>query len=141
MANINSYTVSSLKVNDKILASDGETGKTKNVSPESIAELNANMKVYRAFLTQSGTDAPTANVIGLNTVGNIVWSRIGLGSYLGTLEGAFVEDVAVIICPNGTTTFQYSKTNNYISLLVYDDGGQDDGFLTNQFIEIRVYES
>lgn len=45
-------------------------------------------KVYRALLSQSGTNAPTAIVLE-NTIGNIVWSYISQGSYYGTLANAF----------------------------------------------------
>ena len=45
-------------------------------------------KVYRALLSQSGTDAPTAVVLE-NTIGNIVWTYDSLGNYVGTLASAF----------------------------------------------------
>lgn len=40
MAQINSYAVSSLKLNDKILASDGDTGVTKNITPAEIIAIS-----------------------------------------------------------------------------------------------------
>ena len=45
-------------------------------------------KTYKALLTQTGTNAPTAVVLE-NTIGNIVWTRAGTGSYVGTLTGVF----------------------------------------------------
>lgn len=51
----------------------------------------APVKVYKALISQSGTDAPTAIIIQ-NTIGSIVWTRSNTGSYLGTLSGAFTEN-------------------------------------------------
>jgi len=58
-------------------------------------------KVYTALLTQTGTDAPVATVLE-NTLGDIVWSRVNVGVYLGTLNGAFLSDKTFIPTnPNG----------------------------------------
>ncbi len=54
-------------------------------------------KVYTALLTQSGTDAPVATLLGNNTIGDIVWTRSGEGLYEGTLLGAF--PAGKTICP------------------------------------------
>ncbi len=48
----------------------------------------AGVKIYKALISQSGSDAPTV-VILENTIGNIVWTRTGDGVYIGTLAGAF----------------------------------------------------
>lgn len=45
--------------------------------------------VYTAFLAQSGTDAPTATVKQNTLGGTVVWTRAGVGRYVGTLAGAF----------------------------------------------------
>jgi hypothetical protein len=140
MARINNYAVKSLNENDKLLASDGNTGETKNVSPIDVAEMNGGASIYRAFLTQSGTSAPIATVVGPNTIGDIVWTRVGVGGYRGTLIGAFPGNVAVIICPNGFYTFEYNTlSTDFISLTTYEDGSQGDNVLDGQYIEIRVY--
>jgi hypothetical protein len=47
-------------------------------------------KVYRALLTQSGTDAPVATILE-NTVGNIVITRDNIGVYNFTLSNAFTQ--------------------------------------------------
>jgi hypothetical protein len=143
MANINNYALSGLKVNDKLLASDGDTGATKNVSPEDVADLNGGAIIYRAFLTQTGTNAPVAVVAGPNTIGNIVWTRGTTGTYLGTLANAFQGNVAVVFgavpLANDTVTFAYANTSGIITLLTYDSGVLSDASLTNQYVEIRVY--
>lgn len=60
-----------------------------------IPEPQAGVKQYTAIMSQTGTDAPIANVLQ-NTVGNIVWTRQALGLYKGTLNGAFT--VGKTIC-------------------------------------------
>jgi hypothetical protein len=45
-------------------------------------------KEYVALLTQTGTNAPVAT-IRTNTLGNVVWTRSGVGSYVGTLANSF----------------------------------------------------
>jgi hypothetical protein len=107
-------------------------------------------KVYTALLSQSGTDAPTATVLE-NTIGNIVWSRVGEGLYRATLTGAFIEDKTTMSI--GITSIGYSdmgqpflvngedfqpnflviSTQNTIASLLAD------GFLGKTPIEIRVY--
>lgn len=44
---------------------------------------------YRATLTQTGTNAPTATEATTNTLNGIVWTRAAQGIYSGTLAGAF----------------------------------------------------
>lgn len=141
MAKINNYAVGTLKVNDKLLASDGDTGATKNVSPEDVAELNGGASIYRAFLTQSGTNAPTAVVVGPNTIGDIVWTRTTTGIYVGTLTNAFQGYVALVAGEKDIT--REVKINNVssnaISIITYISSVASDGALSNQYIEIRVY--
>lgn len=104
-------------------------------------------KVYTALLTQSGTDAPTAIILD-NTIGDIIWSRISEGSYLGTLLGAFPETKYFALCPSnmigfdaevnnggGGNTYNYVRVDdNTIALTI----GTDEG-LINTPIEIKVY--
>lgn len=45
--------------------------------------------VYRALLTQTGTNAPIATVLENTLGGTVVWTRIQAGTYLATLSGAF----------------------------------------------------
>lgn len=54
-------------------------------------------KVYRALLSQSGTDAPTAVVIENTLGGTLVWSRLSAGLYIGTLAGAFPDKNKVLL--------------------------------------------
>jgi len=57
-------------------------------------------KVYRALLTQPGTDAPVATVLENSLGGTVVWTRNTAASYHGTLAGAFPAN-KVFILVNG----------------------------------------
>lgn len=122
-------------------------------------------KVYKALLTQSGTDAPVATILE-NTLGNLVWSRVDdirepglLSSYEATLEGVFEEGKTVIIPPTNQSSITSQDVftagvlninsifliSGYLSYNVI--GGEmnisvspSDGMLYNHHIEIRVYE-
>lgn len=50
------------------------------------------VKVYRALLTQTSTNAPTATVLENSLGGNVVWSRDSAGTYFGTLTGVFTAN-------------------------------------------------
>lgn len=105
-------------------------------------------KVYTALLSQSGTDAPTA-VILENTIGNIVWTYIGTGSYEATSVGLFTLNKTVFnIEPRTTYTFWQGTsvinkdfTINNIRFYTLDSftNFNTNGRLRNTFVEIRVY--
>jgi hypothetical protein len=142
MARINNYAVKSLNENDKLLASDGSTGETKNVSPVDVAELNGGASIYRAIMTQSGTSDPIVAIVGPNTIGDIVWTRADTGFFKGTLIGAFPSFVSVILGAsiNETSSFSVNTLNiDFIQLGTYSSGILDDNVLDGQYIEIRAY--
>lgn len=143
MANINTFSVESVRVNDKIVASDGISGATKNILAGDIAEL-AGCKVYRAFLNQTGTNAPVPTIVGTNTIGTLVWARSTTGIYTATLVNGFVGNVTMITGAAGPgslpTRFGFTKnSSDTITINVYSNNVSVDGFLTDQYIEIRVY--
>lgn len=142
MANINTYSVESVRINDKIVASDGISGATKNVAAGDIAEL-AGCKVYRAFLNQSSTSAPVATIVGTNTIGDLVWARSTAGTYTATLVNGFVGYATAI---TGTTpsilSFGFNKvSSDYIAFTSLYNGVASDNILSNLYVEIRVYEN
>jgi hypothetical protein len=57
-------------------------------------------KVYKALLTQSGTDAPVATVLE-NTLGKVVWGYDSVGAYTATLDDAFVDNKTVLLISSG----------------------------------------
>ena len=59
-------------------------------------QVGSSYKVYTALLTQTSTNAPTAEVLE-NTLGaDIVWSRSQAGYYIGTLAGAFIAGKTLV---------------------------------------------
>lgn len=101
-------------------------------------------QVYRANLTQTGTDAPEVTILS-NTLGaNIVWTRDGSGAYFGTLAGKFLEDKTFVLhnTPSGNnrTVNVFRGDDNYIEINTFDNAGLlDDGLLAVESIEIIVY--
>lgn len=100
-------------------------------------------KVYSALLSQSGTNAPVATILE-NTIGNIVWTRAGIGQYTGTLNGIFSIN----------TTFVSNNQASSSSIRSYLDNSPpetiriisetapltpSDNMLFQYPIEIRVY--
>lgn len=68
---------------DNKLTRKDSDGTTQKYVPDNGA------KVYKALLTQNGTNAPVATVLENTLGGEVVWSRTDVGSYVGFLEGAF----------------------------------------------------
>ncbi len=71
-------------------------GETVKMTAQDIADLGGggSYLVYTALLTQSGTDAPVATVLNsadANYLGDVVWTYDDVGTYTGTLAGAFTE--------------------------------------------------
>lgn len=57
-----------------------------------VKEAHPKYKVWKGFLTQSGTNAPVATVLENNLGGTIVWTFDSTGSFRGTLSNAFTAD-------------------------------------------------
>lgn len=104
-------------------------------------------KVYRALLSQAASGAPSiesagngANTPFENSIGTIVWTRGGAGSYSGTLAGAFPQNKTFV----GIPFIKNDGSNDIIVTVNEPDsirittGGADD-ILTNTPIEILVY--
>jgi hypothetical protein len=128
-------------------------GVTKKGTVQDIVNAAVPYKVYRALLTQSGTDAPVATVLE-NTLGDIVWSYLQQGDYTGTLSGAFTANKTFFPIPfilgndNGfgsaACAYGVIKRNdiNEIRINTIDtpiDQNNINGILNNSSIEILVY--
>lgn len=104
-------------------------------------------KVYSALLTQQGTNAPVATVLENTLGGEVVWSRVSVGSYVATLTGAFIENKTYINIGQNVTfgigTGIINTTENTLNTIRVnsssDFSGYSDDILTNTPIEIRVY--
>jgi hypothetical protein len=103
--------------------------------------------IYRVNMTQTGTSAPTVDYVWENTIGNIVWSYNGVGTYQGTLVGAFTGDL-----PRLARVYFISVDNNvnYYRVQKIDDDTiqiqvQNNTFafandrLAQSFIELLYY--
>jgi hypothetical protein len=100
-------------------------------------------KVYTALLNQVGTSAPTAEILE-NTIGNIVWSREGIGRYNANLINGFpINKTHSIGSSTDASAYLLGvSSNNSADNVVFTnssiDGTLVDG-LYSVSIEIRVY--
>jgi len=101
-------------------------------------------KRYIATISQAGIADPTVTVLE-NTIGDIVWTRLGVGYYLGTLIGAFPnisKTYCVINQTGGAYGIAYFDVNGIDEVIIrwVDFTGTPlDGVLNNNTIEIRTY--
>lgn len=100
-------------------------------------------KSYVALLSQGDTDAPTAVVLE-NTIGEIVWTRIGTGAYSAALDGAFLVNKTTVFTPSLEISGEVAivaayPVLNYIYLTSSVGGIYGDDLIVNASIEIRVY--
>lgn len=105
------------------------------------------LKIYRALLTQIGTDAPVATVLENSLGGTVVWARSNIGQYTGTLSGAFPADKTFLPplghldeSPGALSDF-FRNNNNSVFLYTTASGGDggSDGQLSSTPVEILVY--
>jgi hypothetical protein len=103
---------------------------------------------YTAMLNQTGTADPTADVKE-SSFGDIVWTRVGPGDYIGTIQnweiGTILPSEIIVIVSN--TIFDclisalYQITNNTIVINTTQIGvGFADNLLFYTPIEIRYYK-
>jgi len=144
--------------NEKTLFLDQEDYKLKtkdgNGVIEELAVVDENAStplVYKALLTQTGTDAPVATVLENTLGGTPVWSYSSTGSYTLTLSGVFTEN-RTTFPTNGTilsaalpAILRAQSVNwvnvNEVNLQSYDSVSEDtfNNELNNTFFEIQVY--
>ena len=105
----------------------------------SVAGFTSGAKLYVAFLTQTGTDAPVATVLQNDLGGEVVWTRANAGFYNGTLNGVFTANKTwSIITPigiEGAVATIDRQSDNAILILT----SSQDGYLLGSSIQIIVY--
>lgn len=122
---------------DSSLSGNGTSG-----SPLSVVK---DYKSYVAVLSQSGTSAPTATVLKNELSGSIVFTYSGLGVYIGTLAGAFIQNktYATISQTNYQTTamisFFFPNQDIFQLSVLNSSGGGQNNSLSMAMLEIRVY--
>lgn len=99
--------------------------------------------IYKANLTQTSTNAPTADVFQNTLGGTPSFARTSQGVYTMTLTGAFSLDETHITVNNWTKnglTSCYRVSNNVIQILTFDTAltAQDD-ILEDTSITIQVF--
>ena len=131
---------------DVIPIVDTTTSTTKKISQSDLAKsINGNPLIYKAYLTQSGTNDPVPTVI-YNTIGTIVWTRSVQGIYIGTLAGVFnsLKTFIQLIgqgLSGDQTAYAVSAvaTINTVSINTELAGASADSVLKDSPILIEVY--
>jgi hypothetical protein len=157
MAKIKTYeNDNTINANDKLIGTDfNDSDKTKNYLVSALKSYILSgldvrpYKVYTALLTQTGTNAPVAIVLENTLGGNIVWSRLDNGIYIGTLSNSFIENKTGVIINNTAyatdsqiTTVDILTTSTVNIQTSYTTDGVfalEDSCMYNNLIEIRVY--
>jgi hypothetical protein len=104
-----------------------------------------NYRKYIANISQAGTSDPTVTILE-NTIGDIVWTRLSNGAYIGTLMGAFPDATKVYALINQLPLGLFLSQIGWLSvneIVIYTldtTGAYVDFILDNTTIEIRVYE-
>ena len=102
-------------------------------------------KVYRALLTQTGTDAPLPIVLENTLSGDLTWSYNAAGSYGATLVGEFTADKTFIfigqVAPDTVVSTNRLDVDT-VTVKTYDisSAGLTDSRLQSNSLEIRVYD-
>lgn len=121
-----------------------ETNIAANTAAIAGGVIPATIKKYIALMSEAGTAAPTADTVLLNTIGAIVWTRTGVGVYVGTLAGAFLSGKVpqmVGIISNAGVNWQLKRlTDNTVELKTLDGigGAAADVLLSNTLVSFIV---
>ena len=114
--------------------------------------VQASYYSYVALLNQTGVAIPTADVKQTSygsSLGNIVWTRLGPGDYLGTLDKYDIGSIlpSEVFVTISSTIFdclvsaRFDSTTNTIVINTTQIGvGFVDNYLDNTPIEIRYYK-
>ena len=116
---------------------------TGTLNNRSVSDILPTYTKYIALISQVGTADPT--VIELeNTIGPIIWTRTGVGTYIGTLTGAYTLNktyttiTSVTTVPSTTTIIR--TTDDVVTVTTYVSTAFSDSNLNTTTLEIRVYE-
>lgn len=108
-------------------------------------------KIYTAIINQSGTSDPTVTVLENTLGGTVVWARTAVGTYTGTLSGAFTSAKTVAFLQfNIDNDYTAGRTavhpsigridNNTMRLETLTNAANAaDDLLKNASVEIKVY--
>ncbi len=166
ICNAQSYKIENLSNNDKIELRSSNLQFTKDVfglktatleqNPLAITNTTNTMPLfsgelalkqflsYNAVIDQVGSNPPTVNVLGLNEIGNIVYSRTSTGVYIGTLTDAFTANTFLpqinVYSDDGKRATIRVLSVNEIEIRTFDATNTlSDDILTKSYLEIRNY--
>lgn len=108
-----------------------------------IMSMTNSAKTYKALISQSGTNAPTAKVLENTLGGTVLWTRDNPGRYNLELTGAFVADKTMVLAaqlnnPLWVIVGDYQDDNS-VHFRISDNGVYADDLLNDTAIEILVY--
>jgi hypothetical protein len=126
-----------------LVIGDNRTLQEDGIITPRINGAAALAQTYVALLTQSGTAAPTAVVLADN-IGDITWTRTGVGEYLGTPTIAFDSLNTFVIIGNVehdylASAYVNSDGNIVVITCRTQTHAHDDSKLRNSPIEVRIY--
>ena len=124
-----------------------EFPRTQAQAAQAAATAASAPKVYRALLTQSGTNAPVATVLENTLGGTVAWTREDAGVYVATLAAVF--GIGKTVAKISPYSLEYDGFNaqcgirdltvNSFRVLTQDAFVPSDGLLNSTWVEILVY--
>ncbi len=133
--------------NDLLEVSEWDSGTSSYISKK--YEVNkivpsGTFLTYNALLNQTGTFDPVETILGVNTMGTIVWTRLSAGYYNGYLLGGFVlGKTSIFISPTTSTGFisvqRTDDDNIKIKTTQLVTMTQEDDLLKYTAFKIEVY--
>lgn len=111
------------------------------------AAVNAGPRIYAAVLSQSGTSAPVATVMG-NTIGTPTWTRLNTGRYKLQFSGVVLDGTKTLILWSSYVggapfflTFDVGISIGSLLISVWDSAGNyTDDLLIGQ-IKVEAYQT
>jgi len=116
---------------------------TARILDHQVTTAKLDYKEYAALLTQSGTAAPSAQLLGPSTMSApLVWTRVGVGIARATLASEFTTNKTLVLITPADTTWSHLSglwvSTSEINVLNRDPAGAlADGW--QAMILIRVY--
>lgn len=104
---------------------------------------------YAAYISQASTAAPVATVMPKNSLGQIVWTRTGVGVYLGTLANKITANKTIVsirtledigIAKGFVRISKDNSNSNNVRIQTYDSSlAASDDILAETPLEIKVF--
>jgi hypothetical protein len=112
---------------------------------EAFRKLTKPYKVLTGLLTQSGTNAPTVTILGINEIGTPVMAYDSPGFFGLTITGAFINGKTTYSISTGINGFDEAFLINFLNedlfiIKTYTGGALANDVLLNTPFEIRVYD-